>query len=76
MRSLIEVERELAFIETAISLLERSQLDYSQATPVTDPGYWRVRLTAVTKTSPPEHYVETKAAQLRARLQRLSSRSR
>ncbi len=39
-----ELERDLAHLKAAISLLEQTRAYFSVRSPVTDPAYWKARL--------------------------------
>ncbi|SAK98789.1 hypothetical protein AWB77_05891 [Caballeronia fortuita] len=74
MRSYTEVERELLFLKTAVSLLERADIDWCNGTPVKEPAYWRSRLEHIVDAWPRDSNLESKAREVSDRLQRLSAR--
>ncbi|SEK10933.1 hypothetical protein SAMN05192539_104949 [Paraburkholderia diazotrophica] len=63
-----ELERDLAHIKSAISLLEQTGAYFSVRNPVSDPAYWRARLKATLSNAA---YVDVAQKQIEHLLRRL-----
>jgi len=68
-----ELERDLAHIKAAISLLEQTRSYFSVRSPVCDPAYWKARLRAACHSAVCDDSVEQQIEKLLGRLERLEA---
>ncbi|WP_063532616.1 hypothetical protein [Burkholderia sp. MSMB1589WGS] len=69
------VARELAHIEAAIGLLEKTRKEFANNTVVCDPAYWRLRLNTIRGRLDEDRALERRMSELLARVDRLEARN-
>ena len=73
MSSYNELERDLAHIKAAISLLEQTRSYFSVRSPVCDPAYWKAQLKAALHRAVCDDGVEQQIERLLGRLEHLDA---
>ncbi|AHI77277.1 hypothetical protein BTRA_2767 [Burkholderia thailandensis USAMRU Malaysia  len=66
---------ELAHIEAAIGLLEKTRKEFASNTVVCDPAYWRLRLNTIRVRLGEDRTLERQMSELLVRVDRLEARN-